>query len=319
MKKEKNKDTYIRLCKEKTIPIFSQYWWLDAVVGRANWDCAICNSNNAVLGAFPYSVQKYAKLFKGIYNPPLVWRTNLYINYQMPNISDRKKMSFDVKVIDDLLQQIPKTDLFFTSFDTKFENWLPFYWNSYKSYNNFTYVIDDLHNLDNVFSNFHKRTIKNINKARENVDILESDDIDAVYKIKYESFRTKNLDLQYSLEKFKELDRACVEKSCRKILLAKQNNRIIGVAYLVWDKNYLYLFKTGVLDEYKQTGVSSLIVWESIKTASKLGKKFDFEGSINKNIEFFFRSFNPVRKNYLTIYKYNNFLLKLYREILLKK
>ena len=62
-----------------------------------------------------------------------------------------------------------------------------------------------------------------------------------------------------------------------------------------------------------------MLTWEAIKFASIAKKIFDFEGSMNENIEKFFRGFNTVQKSYFSITKTNSKLIKakrLLREIL---
>ena len=78
----------------------------------------------------------------------------------------------------------------------------------------------------------------------------------------------------------------------------------------------MYYLTSGVDQKYKSTGLISLLIWEAIKLAAKMKLSFDFEGSMNKTIEPFFRSFNPEVQHYYNVTRYNNKLLKFYREIL---
>ena len=53
------KDAYRNLCaKEKSIPLFSQAWWLDATAGEGNWDVAIVAKGGEVFASMPYVAKR---------------------------------------------------------------------------------------------------------------------------------------------------------------------------------------------------------------------------------------------------------------------
>ena len=50
-----NKDKYKKFCYEnENIPIFSQFWWLDAVSQNNQWDVIIYEKDKKIIGAFPF-------------------------------------------------------------------------------------------------------------------------------------------------------------------------------------------------------------------------------------------------------------------------
>lgn len=53
----------------------------------------------------------------------------------------------------------------------------------------------------------------------------------------------------------------------------------------------------------RNSGATSLLMWEAIKFASTVSKKFDLEGSMLEPVERFFRGFGTVQKPYFTISK----------------
>jgi len=50
-----NKERFRLLCDQnKSIPLFMQSWWMDAVCNHKNWDVLICEKNNNILGVLVY-------------------------------------------------------------------------------------------------------------------------------------------------------------------------------------------------------------------------------------------------------------------------
>ena len=43
-----NKEKYKELCKANDVPLFSQYYWLDAVCGSNNWDVIVVEENDYI-------------------------------------------------------------------------------------------------------------------------------------------------------------------------------------------------------------------------------------------------------------------------------
>ena len=55
-----NKSKYHGLCiNEKSIPVFSQDWWLSTIVGEENWDVVLLEKNNEIIASLPYTSKKF--------------------------------------------------------------------------------------------------------------------------------------------------------------------------------------------------------------------------------------------------------------------
>jgi hypothetical protein len=53
-----NKVKYIEFCKNENIPVFSQYWWLDAVCDENNWDVILIERGGEIWVSMPYFIEK---------------------------------------------------------------------------------------------------------------------------------------------------------------------------------------------------------------------------------------------------------------------
>lgn len=310
-----NKEIYIKLCQERQISIFSQPWWLDAVVGSNNWNIVSIIKNNRIIASLPYCTQKYARFFNGIFNPHLTQRTDIFIDY--PKFTtNQERLSYEIETISEILQKLPSLDIVSLNLNYPHYTYLPFYWANYNVSIRISYVIQDLRDLNRVYQNFHPRTKRHIARTEKKFNINTTKDIKAFYNLNKSSFTRKNIKIPYSYGLLSSIDNECLKQGCRIILSANLDNVMIGAIYLVWDKTSMYYLTSGVDQRYISTGVISLLIWEAIKLAAKMNLSFDFEGSMNESIEPFFRSFNPEMKHYLNVTKYNNKILKFYREIL---
>jgi hypothetical protein len=80
----------------------------------------------------------------------------------------------------------------------------------------------------------------------------------------------------------------------------------------------MYLLVSAVDKRLQQTGAIAFLIWDALKFARQKGLKiFDFEGSMNKGIEEFFRCFGGNRVSYLHFQAHKSALWKL-RETLRK-
>lgn len=299
-----NKEKYSKFCEEYNINIFCQPWWLDAIVGEDNWNVVLDDKGGKILGALPYSYNK-SKHGLIINEGKLTQKSGIYINYPK-NQKYTSRLSFERKIINNLIESIEKNDIksYSQNFDYSFTNWLPFYWRGYNQTTRYTYVIEDTSDFDNIYNAIDSTTKNLIRKAEKSVEVKRSLDIEEFYKINTMTFKRKNMTIPYDISLLKKIDKECGDRNCKEILYAvDENNNIHAAIYLVWDKESMYYLLGGINPDFKSSNSTSLLLLEAIKLASNMGLKFDFEGSMNKDIEKFFSTFGGVQKQYFTISK----------------
>ena len=162
-----NKDKYRELCRtEKSIPIFSRDWWLDAACGKDNWDVIIVENGGNIVASLPYTLEKKYGFYISRM-PILTQKLGPWIRYPEGQ-KYSTKLEYEKKIFNELIKQIPsKIDLFLQAFDYSITNWLPFYWNGFKQTTRYTYVLDNLHNLDVIKENFSHSKRQNLKKAEK--------------------------------------------------------------------------------------------------------------------------------------------------------
>lgn len=306
-----NKEKYRELCKrEKSIPIFSKDWWLDAVAGD-NWDVAVVEKNGEVIAALPF-VKKRKMIFDIISMPKLTQNLGIWVKYP-ENQKYANRLSFEKEIYTQLIEQLPYFDYFCQNFHYSMTNWLPFYWKGFEQTTRYTYVIEDLSNLEAVYDNFKSNVRGKIRKAQRIVHVESTESIDLFYELNKKTFNRQGITIPYTLDFLRRKDEVVSRNHSRQIFIAKDDEgRIHSALYLIWDGQSSYVHMVGEDPDLRKSGAGILLIWEAIKfTKEKLGlNKFDFEGSMIENIESVRRAFGAVQKPYFQITKTNSKLLK---------
>lgn len=300
-----NKEKYRELCiNEKSIPIFSRSWWMDAVCGESGWDVLIVEKGGKIIASMPYTIMKN-KMIKGISMPLLTQTNGIWINYPS-NQKYTSKLNFEKEAVNEIVEKLEqlKLDFYIQNFNYEFSNWLPFYWRGYSQTTRYTYVIDDISNIDNVYEKMDGKIRTQIKKAEGTVFVKEDCDIETFYNLLSMTFSRQGMNMPYSIDLVKRLDTACLTNNCRKILYAEDAEGAIHAAiYLVWDENSVYYLMGGANPQLRKSEATTLLLWHAINFTSSFRNKFDFEGSMLEPIERFFRAFGAVQKPYFKIWK----------------
>ena len=309
-----NKEKYIEFCKKEIeIPIFSQYWWLDVVCGKDNWDVALVEKGGHIMASMPYSFKKRA-IFNIITMPRLTQTMGAYIKYPIGQ-KYYKKLSFGKEMINELLSQLPKYDYFIQNFDYSFTNWQPFYWNGFKQTTAYTYVIENI-SLENLEKEFETDTRRRRRKANNiGIKIVETKDIGKFYELNKLTYDRKNMNIPYNFYLVKNLFERSKENDSVKIFSATFEDKIIASGFFVYDTQSVYYIMGGVDPDYKDLGAMDALLYEAIRFTIESNRRFDFEGSMVESIEKYFRSFGAKQKPMMQISRTNSKLLKI-RELM---
>jgi hypothetical protein len=312
------KEIYRKLCNEEpSIPLFSQAWWLDAVAGE-NWNVCLVEKGGQVLASMPYVLSTRFGM-KKLSKPALTQTLGPWIRHSSAKYA--KQLSRDKELMGALIDQLPPYQSFMQTWHFSYRNWLPFYWKGFQQTTRYTYRIESLSCHDTIWSGFQDNIRREIRKAegREQLRIRTDRSVEDFYNLNKMVFERQGEAVPYSLDFILKLDSAAEARQSRKIIIAEDpaGRQHAGV-YLVWDKDTCYYLMGGGDPELRNSGATSLCMWEAIKHASQVSRSFDFEGSMIEPVERFFRSFGAIQTPYsmLTHEPSKRFrLLKLLREI----
>ncbi len=300
---DSNKLTYKQFCEEHPeIPLFSQYWWMEAVC-MGKWDVLfVRNANGKIIASMPFELKKKWGL-RYILQPMLAQTSGIWIDYPAKQTGN-ERLSYEKKICNDIISQLDKQKLvfFLQNFHFSFTNWLPFYWQGFSQTTRYTYRIPDISDLNKVFANFSDANKRHIRKAGKELKVSFDLSPEEFYAHKTRSLLPKGK----TNECPKALFLACYNASA-----AQKQGIIIAVkdragnfhagAFIVWDMQSAYYMIPFTNPEFRSSGASSLVVWESLKFLSKKTKAFDFEGSMIESVENAYRRFGSIQTPYFQL------------------
>ncbi len=299
------KDKYRQFSKsEMSIPIFSKDWWMDAVCGENNWDVLIVESGDKIVASMPiYIKQKYG--LKYITQPKLTQTNGIYIKYPN-NQKYEKRLSYEKDIVYKIINQLEKLNIVFyqQNFHYSVTNWLPFYWKGYEQTTRYTYLIDDISDLETVFNNFSHAKRKNIKNINSDIKVKFDLSSKEFYENHKMTLKKQGCVIDYSYDVFKRIyDSSYENKAGKTIYAVDKVGNLHSAIFFIWDENSAYDLISTIDPDFKNSGSASLLVFEAIKYVSNLTQKFDFEGSMIEGVENSFRQFGAVQKPYFTISK----------------
>lgn len=300
-----DKERYHELCKkEMSIPIFSQDWWLNAVCGEEGWEVYLIGSGMDIKAAFPYSI-RVDETGRYIGRIMLTQNNGIWIKYpEGQGIIARQ--SYEEKVVNEICDFLEGLglDRYDQQYHYHFNNYLPFFWRYYREITRYTYVIEDTTDMERVRQGYSSKLKNVLRKAEKSLHIEEMSDLEEFYRINQMSFTRQAIEIPYSFAYFERLYKACRANEACMLLAAKDpEGNIQSVAMIVWDAMSVYYLLNGTDPELKSYQGNDLLIDYSIEEAHKRKLKFDFEGSVIKNVNHAFREFGGIPKPYFRISK----------------
>lgn len=302
------KTLYADFCRTHYAPMHHQPWWLDAVCADGDWDlCLATDGSGAVLGILPfYRTRRFGLCV--IQQPPLTAYGGPWLNCP-PNLKPQKRLDFEKKVFDDLIRQLPRTAFFQQNFHPGVQNWLPFHWAGFRQTTRYTYIFNDLGDLEKIISGF-KNTLRTDLKKAENAVEIRRDDTAAelLFQLHTLSFRRKNRHPPHTFATFHRLHTALAEHRQSAIFIARDRHSNVPHAglCLAFDARRASVLLTGTDPAHKSSCAVWGLFWEAMRFCSEKNLSLDFEGSMERDIERGFRAFGAQLTPYHQIWKAGN-------------
>ena len=287
--------------------IFCRSWWLKAVCPNG-FEILTLRKAGRIVAGIP--LPAYRKWGYTIIGTPQLTQTLGVLLLPSVKTTYMDRFSDEVEVLETLVKAIPKFSYFSVRFNYNFTNWLPFYWAGYHDTTRYTYVIKDLTDLNKVFSDFAYSKRKNIKKAEQLVTIHNDLPAKEFYANQAMTLRKQGDTISYKYGLFKRVYDAALENSAGRVWYAIDGQENIHAAiFVVFDKKSAYYLISSIDPDYRNSGAATLLVREAITYVSQYTKRFDFEGSMIRNVEHSFRKFGAVQTPYFNITKDNRHLL----------
>jgi len=299
---EKLPSTYDELVKRSPQgSIFAHRWWLDAVA-PGMYEILEIRKGDGIQAAWPIVYRK-SDGAKHVCMPALTQK--LGILFAPSNAKPVEVQSKKQKLTTELMEQLGETASFHQNFHETFTDWLPFYWREYTQTTRYTYVLEDISDLDVLWDNVRQKAKTEIRKAQK-LGIQIKDDLDLAHfsEVIRKTFARQNRSPLATDEFVRRLDAACSKNAGRKIFAGVDSQgRVHAAVYVTWAGNTAYTLMGGGDPELRQSNAYRLVSWEAMVFASSIAKRFDFVGSMLPQVETVFRGFGAKQLPYFSITK----------------
>ena len=282
--------------------------WMDSVCIKGGWDVVLSKDGNGTIeGALIFHKRKY-RGFNLILMPPLTSYSGIYFNYPL-DLKAHSKVSFEVRVINDLLSQLPKHDFLYLQLHPSVTNSLPFYWNGYDQSTRYTYKIDTSRDEEFIWNNLKGNVRRNIRNAEDQC-VVGSADMDVFWEHAEASYAARKKENPFNKEVLENLHTSVLPLGRMNISIVKssESGKVLGGAITVSDNDCTYYLAGFYYPNTQPKYAFSYLLWYLIKNNPQ--SSFDLEGSIIPEIEQFFRSFGGELTPHFKVWKVNSFLLK---------
>lgn len=286
---------------ETALGVFGSSKWLSVYKDRLTL-VGIYSDGQQLIGGFYYlTTKRYGFTF--IKLPPYTPHCGLFFSSASKNRSSAS--NFTKEVVQEVCRYFSerKAALTILAFPSNIVDLQPFIWNKFKVVPNYTYRIDLSRTQEDIRADFDPKTRNIINKAvKEQVEVVEN-------KLEgpalYEFFRTtlRAAGANVYEQELRNIFFEFADASNSFSWTAFRDGELQGAVFCIFDKETCY-YLLGGTHHSSVTGINALLVQKSIEKAAALGcSTFDFEGSMLKGVEKFFRGFGPGLFPYFTANK----------------
>jgi Acetyltransferase (GNAT) domain len=249
----------------------------------------VVERDGRTLARLPYVVHGRGRL-RMLTLPPLTQTLGPWV--ERSSAKPANALSHEMELLTELERKLPPAQGFTQTFSPTMLNALPFFWAGYRIEVLYTYRLVGLRSEKALWDGLRDNIRREIRKARKRVEIRDDLGVDRFYAVWAKTFARQGRALRRPLAELERLDAACAARDARAMLFAVDDaGRVHAVTYVVWDEHAAYYLLGGGDPELRTSGAGSLLMWEALMRARLVTDVFDFEGSMLKPVERFFRAF----------------------------
>jgi hypothetical protein len=279
--------------------IFQEPWWLEAVA-PGEWKSLEVTNGVEIVARLPIVLRRQYGI-RIIYQPPLTPTLGPWI--RPSKATHGRQLAEQRKLFYALIDRLPNWDYCRIVFNYRLTNWLPFYWRGFKQTTYYSYLLNDIFDLDKTWRQLQANVRGPIRNAEKRLLVRNDLPIDCLLDMVALTFARQGRKLPFPRDLVKRIDAACSSRNARQLFVAQdQEGRIHAAVYLVMDNEYAYALLAGGDPQLRGSGAQTLLYWEAIKFASRMNLKFDFEGSMLEPIEHVYRAFGGVQVPILHVF-----------------
>ena len=291
--------------------IFCQPWWLEAV-SPGQWGVAVARRGEEVAGAWPYTFTMKLGRYRLLETPKLFFFLGPWL--RPSTAKSARRLETEKDILTELEAALPPFAAFHQWFHPGVTNWLPLYWKGFTQTTRYTYRVAEPGDKDALWGGLKENIRTDIKKAGKQVRVIEEANAERLLTVLRATYARQGAQMPFPESTFLRLDAECAARGVRRIVSAvDEQDRVHASAYLVSDASSVYSLMRAADPELRNSGASSLVMWEALQHAAQEHKAFDFVGSHVEPIERFVRAFGGLQVPFFEISKMNSVVVSTYR------
>lgn len=194
--------------------------------------------------------------------------------------------------------------------------WLPFHWAEYRVKPRITYRLQTGGGQETLFKGLRENIQRQIRKSAKKQALRAAEATDQLFAMNKASYTRKDAAYPFDAAVLKRLHQKLAENDGGRILeVVDDSGAVLASALFAWDDDALHYLCGGFREDASASGAMARVIWEGIVLAQSLGLTFDFGGSMDPGIEYFFASFGGTPETYFQVRKSNSKLYEIYQHL----
>ncbi len=291
--------------------VFALSWWLDAVTRNA-WQANVIDAGGEAAAAWPTAVHstRWGRLLTG---PPLT----PFLGPVLPPSAGRGR-SREIKLLESLVEALGDVAHIEARCNPGFDYWTPLSWHGFTQTTRYTWRLEDVSDTNAAFSALRDNIRGDVRKARKRGVTVAPAELADFLGVHAATVSQKGLGevAAASRQALERIEAAASTRDARTILVAcGEDGQVHAGGYFVHDWRYVYYLMGGSDPVHRSSGATSLLLWTAIEQAAQRGLGFDFEGSMLRPVERFFRAFSGVPVAYSIVRRTDSAGLRMERAV----
>lgn len=282
--------------------VFHEPWWLDAVTD-GNWQQSEVRQDGMLVGTMPYIVDRRFGCDVSIM--PLMTRT-LGPVVKPGGCKPATEFRRRSEIINQLIDQIPKTSVFEQIFDPAITDVLKFQEAGFACSVEYTFRTQLGQSPAEMWSLMLDKTRNLIRSAtKEGLTACRIDEVETFCDFYESMLQDRGRQNYYTTAAMLRVCREAMQRDAGAALGAYDADGVLQAAiFLVWDEANSYYLLTSRQPK-AHSGAVSLLIWRGMQEAAEHGRCFDFDGVATPGITKFLSGFGGTLHSRMTVGRTN--------------
>jgi hypothetical protein len=283
-----------------TNSLFEEPWWLDAVA-PGTWRAVEVRRDNEIWARLVVDVRRKGGVTL-VRNPTLTQTIGPWLR---PFVGKQASaLRHEIDLVTELVALVPKGDITVLTLSAGYSNPHPFHWAGFDLSVGCTYRLTDLTDQERLWADLTEGCRRQIRKAQRSVTVRDDLSMDELFAVSTLSWARQHRRPPFDATFLQRVGAAAAAQGSLLGLGAEgADGKLHAAICVIRDERAAHYWIGGGDPELRNSGAHSLLIWEAICRVAGRSAVFDFEGTMNQQIEHFFRGFGPERTNLLSATK----------------